>query len=124
MLNHEATDFFIATILGCLSGLGIGGGSLLFLWLTLVAGIEMHEARMINLLFFIITAGTVSYLRFRNQKLTITKLIPAIIAGCISSGAVAAMSRNLDVAILSRIFAWVMIFTGIRELFYRPRNAR
>ena len=47
------TAFFISTLLGFLTGLGIGGGSLLILWLTQVQGIDQSTARLINLIFFL-----------------------------------------------------------------------
>ena len=55
MLNAWPVAFVISVILGFLAGLGVGGGSLLVLWLTL--GLEMShpQARIYNLLFFIPT---------------------------------------------------------------------
>ena len=43
----------VGAILGFLSGLGVGGGSLLILWLTAVLGTEQRAAQGINLLFFL-----------------------------------------------------------------------
>ena len=43
----------VSTLLGFLTGLGIGGGSLLILWLTLVENQGIETARGINLLFFL-----------------------------------------------------------------------
>ena len=43
----------IGAALGFLSGLGVGGGSLLLLWLTIVTGMEQSEARLINMMFFL-----------------------------------------------------------------------
>ena len=47
----------IAALLGFLAGLGVGGGSLLILWLTLVLHTEPAQARPINLLFFLPAAA-------------------------------------------------------------------
>ena len=47
----------IATLLGFLAGMGVGGGSLLLLWLTQVAMLEQTQARIINLLFFLPAAS-------------------------------------------------------------------
>ena len=41
---------------GILSGFGIGGGSLLLLYLTLFAGVDQYQAGGINLLYFIACA--------------------------------------------------------------------
>lgn len=52
MLESFPVALLVSTLLGCLSGLGIGGGSLLILWLTLVLKVDPIVARQINLLFF------------------------------------------------------------------------
>ena len=48
----------VGAALGFLSGLGVGGGSLLLLWLTLVMGTDRDTARAMNLLFFLPCALT------------------------------------------------------------------
>lgn len=44
--------FVVGLLTGVLSGCGIGGGSLLLLWLTLVQDMPQFTAGGINLLFF------------------------------------------------------------------------
>ena len=39
----------IATLLGFLAGMGVGGGSLLLLWLTQVVVLPQSQARILNL---------------------------------------------------------------------------
>ena len=46
-------DFIVGAATGVLSGFGIGGGTLLVLYLTAVGGIEQTIAGGINLLYFI-----------------------------------------------------------------------
>ena len=42
----------IATLIAILSGLGVGSGGLLVIWLTLALGVDAQMARGLNLLFF------------------------------------------------------------------------
>ena len=56
MLESLPVILVIGTVLGFLAGIGVGGGSLLVLWLTLVLGMEHPQARLINLLFFLPSA--------------------------------------------------------------------
>ena len=51
MLTSLPVSLLVGTVLGFLSGLGIGGGSLLILWLTMVLDMEQSAARFVNLLF-------------------------------------------------------------------------
>ena len=43
-------------VCGVLSGLGIGGGTLLMVWMTALAGLEQRTALGFNLLYFLPTA--------------------------------------------------------------------
>lgn len=45
-------DSAAGLLTGVLSGFGVGGGTLLILWLTLVRGIDQLQAGGINLLYF------------------------------------------------------------------------
>lgn len=114
----------VGTFLGFLSGLGIGGGSLLILWLTLVAGTDPATARIINLLFFLPSAVITCILRMRQGKLRVKPLLPAIIAGCIAAALFSWISAGMNVDLLKKLFGAILITAGIRELFYRPRKAR
>ena len=85
MLTHPVVMFLFGIILGFLSGLGVGGGSLLMLLLTLGIGLEYSLARTVNLLFFIPGAIIASLFRCRQVKLPVKKLFGAMVAGCISA---------------------------------------
>lgn len=114
----------VGIVLGLLAGLGIGGGSLLIMWLTLIADTPHTDARAINLMFFIIAAGTVSIFRWKRGSLDIRSVIPAIISGCIAAGLCSWVGMQIDQTILRKIFGGLLLITGLRELFYRPRNAK
>lgn len=124
MLNSLPVTLFVGTLLGFLSGIGVGGGSVLILWLTLVLHLEHGAARIINLLFFIPSAIIASLFRWRQGSLNLKKILPAIIAGCISAACFSILGRYLDIAVLKKLFGGLLLITGIRELLYRPRNAR
>lgn len=124
MLESLPVTLLVGTVLGFLSGLGIGGGSLLILWLTLVLQTDPQTARGINLLFFLPSALAACILRIRSGRLKLKRLLPAIIAGCGAAALFSWISVVLDIHILKKIFGVVLLSAGIREVFYRPRNAR
>ena len=117
-------DVLIASVLGMLAGMGIGGGSLLLLWLTQIALIPQEQARLINLLFYL-PAAMIS-IRFRNSQnaLEIKTILPAITAGCISAIFVSIICEQWNLAFLKKILGVLLIVTGIREILYRPRKAK
>lgn len=124
MLESIPVTLLIGTMLGFLSGIGVGGGSLLILWLTLILGLDHSAARVINLLFFIPSAIIASVFRWRQGALHLKKVFPAIIAGCIAAGCFSLLTRHLDISLLRKLFGGLLLVTGIRELCYRPRKAK
>ena len=122
MLNSLPVMLIVGCILGFLAGLGVGGGSLLILWLSLVIGLEHAAARSINLLFFIPAALIASFFRWRQGSLNIRTVLPAILFGCISAGIFSLLSKQIDIALLKKLFGGLLLLTGIRELLYKPKK--
>lgn len=122
MLESFPIALIVGVAMGYLSGLGIGGGSLLILWLTLVLNLPQGDARAINLLFFIAAAGAVSIFRWRKGDLQLTKILPAIVAGCGFAAIFAWISNQIDVEKLRKLFGILLLGAGLRELFYRPKE--
>lgn len=106
-------------LLGFLAGLGVGGGSLLMLWLTLVLHLEPETARCINLMFFIPSALTAAFFRWKQGSLPLGKILPAVLAGCASALLFSLLGQNLNTQILKKLFGGLLIATGIRELLYK-----
>ena len=124
MVDSVPVSLLIGAALGFLAGLGTGGGSLLLLWLTLLVGVDDQTARTINLMFFLTAAGSVSIIRLKNNQMPYKKILPGILAGCVSAAAVSFLGRDLDPTLLKKAFGVLLLFTGVRELCYRPRKAR
>ena len=124
MLESFPIAVLAGILLGFLSGLGIGGASLLMLWLTLVLGMDHASARGINLLFFIPSALIACLFRWKQGTLQWKQILPAIIAGCAAAAGFSWLSMYLDTPVIKKLFGILLIATGLRELFYRPRKAR
>lgn len=124
MLNHFYFAAIIGILLGILAGLGVGGGSLLMLWLTAVIGMEHQNARTINLLFFLPCALAATICRWRQGSIQLKAVIPAAVAGCVSAILGSWLSCQIHMELLKKLFGGLLIVTGLREVFYRPRKAR
>ena len=120
----EIIAFPVAVLLGFLAGLGVGGGSLLVLWLTMAVGMEYADARTINLLFFLPCALTATLFNRKQGRVKFQKIWPAVICGCVIAALAAAVSTRLDTGLIKKFFGGLLLFTGLRELFYRPRKAK
>ena len=115
-------SLLMGCILGFLSGIGIGGGSLLMLWLTLVLKLEPFTARCINLLFFIPCALCASLFRWRQGRLMLKKILLPMALGCAAAAGFSLLSPYLDTGLLKKFFGFLLILSGIRELRYRPKK--
>lgn len=114
----------VASLLGFLAGMGVGGGSLLLLWLTQVVGLAQPQARILNLLFFLPAAIIATLFRKKDQKPDKQVVLPGVIAGCSASVIFSLLSSTLDIELMKRLLGGLLILTGLREIFYRPRNAK
>ena len=124
MLESFPIALIVGAVLGFLAGLGVGGGSLLILWLTLVLKIPADTAAGINLLFFVPTAITASLFRLKQGTLDFKRILPALMAAVASAAALTLLSGNLDAELLRKPFGILLLVTGIRDICYRPRKAR
>ena len=122
MLNY--LTFPVAVLLGFLAGLGVGGGSLLILWLTLAVGMDYEAARIVNLCFFLPSALIATLFRQKQGAVQLKKILPAIIAGCIAAALFSVIGKRLDTKLIQKFFGGLLLITGIRELLYRPRKAK
>lgn len=120
MLESFPAAVLAGTVLGFLSGLGIGGGSLLILWLTLVLGTGPSTARDINLLFFLPAAAVSCVFRRKQGVLELNKVLPAILSGCTGALLGTVLGQQLDTALLKKGFGILLLVTGLRELFWKP----
>lgn len=115
------TDWLIAALAGAatgvLSGFGVGGGSLLLIYMTSFAGVAQTLAQGVNLLYFLPTAATALPAHLKNGYVEKKALIPAIAAGLMCSALTAWAATALDVDILRRCFGGFLILIGLRELF-------
>lgn len=122
MLESVPVVIAVSTALGFLAGIGVGGGSLLILWLTLVLGMPHPQARILNLLFFLPCAVVSSVFRWKQGKLDIKKVLPAIISGCVAAAGFSLLGQKLDMTLLKKLFGGLLLITGIRELLYKPKK--
>lgn len=124
MLESLPVIIIVGTVLGFLSGLGIGGGSLLIIWLSTVLHKDPLVARCINLMFFIPSAAVACTIRSKQRQLNWKNALPGILSGCLFALLGWWISTKLDILTLKKLFGVILLFTGTKELLYRPRNAR
>ena len=111
------TAVLAGTVTGMLSAFGVGGGSLLLIYMTAFAGLSQTAAQGINLLYFLPASAASLPAHFRNGLVERSALFPAIAAGLLGTAAAAWVSTSLDPTLLRKCFGVFLLFTGTRELF-------
>lgn len=102
---------------GVLSGFGIGGGTLLLLWLTLVSDMNQLQAGGINLLYFVSCALPALWSHARNGLVESRAAWCCILSGVPACILAAVAASHIDVTLLRRFFGVFLLFIGFRELF-------
>ena len=111
----------VGAALGFLSGLGVGGGSLLLLWLTLVAGMPQSDARVMNLMFFLPCALVATAFRWKQSRPDWRLALPAIAAGLLGALAGNYLGPILNKDLLKKALGILFLATGLRELLWKPK---
>ncbi len=102
---------------GILSGFGIGGGTLLLIYMSTFSGLQQHLIQGINLLYFLPTAGTALPSHVKNGFVDKSAALFAIPAGLCGTAVAAFIATGLDVSLLHRCFGAFLIYVGVTELF-------
>ena len=102
---------------GLLSGWGLGGGTLLLLWLSVFSGMDQVTAQGVNLLFFLPTALSALLCHARGgylDKPTLKAAIPWAVAAALIGAWIA---TNLDVEVLRKPFGIYLLLSGVSLLW-------
>ncbi|MDR1735789.1 MAG: sulfite exporter TauE/SafE family protein [Oscillospiraceae bacterium] len=117
-------DFFdaLAGILtGVLSGFGLGGGTLLMIYMTWPGGLSQHAAQGINLLYFIPCASGALVSHIRTKQVDFKAAIPAMLGGLPTAALSAWVALSLDGGLLRKIFGAALVALGLLEIFKKGK---
>lgn len=111
-----------ALIAGFLSGIigamGLGGGAVLIIYLSIFTSTEQLTAQGINLLFFI-PIGTLAVIIYSIRKQINWKTImPLAFGGIIGSVSGIFIAKILGGNMTAKLFGTFLILLGLKELFF------
>lgn len=109
-------DLIFATLVAVLSGMGVGGGGLLVIYLTSFRNIPQITAQGINLFFFLFASASALFLHFSRRKINFSAIVLTSVTGVFGSLFGSALSSALDPSVVRRIFAYMLIFSGALAL--------
>lgn len=108
--------FVTAFLTGVLASLGVGGGMLLIIYLTVFGGFDQLSAQGINLIYFLPIALLSVIIHSRSGLVEWKKIVPSLIAGVISAPLGAWLAKSIGSPALRKIFAVFILLIGIIEL--------
>lgn len=112
----------IGIISGIVTGLGMGGGSILILFLTMFMNVNQHTAQAANLIFFVPTSISAIYVYFKNKNIDTKigpKLLYTVIVGAIAG---AYLTKYIDSANLKKYFGMFILVVGVIDIIITIKN--
>lgn len=112
----------VGLLTGIISGFGIGGGSLLILYLTAFAAVDQYTAGGINLLYFLCCAPTALISHIRHKRVEWQAVLWCSLAGVVTSCLAAWVAGVMNTDLLRRLFGVLLLYIGWRELFCKSEK--
>ena len=106
------TSLIISFFVSMLSGMGVGGGGLFVIYLSLFTNTPQLAIQGINLVFFLFSASSSLLIHLRRRKIFVTIIIVASTFGVIGAITGSILSAKIEEALLRKIFGAMLIFTG------------
>ncbi|MBQ8170577.1 MAG: sulfite exporter TauE/SafE family protein [Oscillospiraceae bacterium] len=116
------TEAIVGFLTGIIASMGLGGGFVLMIWLTLFAGVQQKTAQGINLVFFLPIA-LLSLIMHIKGGLVNKTLVKKYIFGGIAGAILGTLASQIVAGeLLRKLYAIFLLAIGIRELICVDRK--
>ena len=105
-------EYIVSFIVSILSGLGIGGGGLLVIWLALVEGVEQLTAQGINLIYFLFSSGAAMLVHLTKRRMNLKLIAFMALFGMVGATIGSLLAQKTDPTIIKRCFGWLLLISG------------
>lgn len=110
-------DLLVAFAVALLAGMGVGGGGLLVLYLTLFCHVKQLEAQGINLIFFLAASIGALVLHGKRRKLRLRRVLILSVSGALTALLGAYLATLVSRTILRKLFGGLLALSGLVSLF-------
>ena len=115
-------DIIVGTAVAVLSGMGVGSGGLLVVYLTLAAGMSQAPAPALNLFFFLFAASASTAVNIRRRNIAWGCVILLGLGGAVGAIAGSAIAAVAKPRVLRMLFGIMLTVTGARGLIGTLRD--
>jgi len=112
----------IGIVAGVVSGLGIGGGTILIPALTFIYDLPQQQAQNVNLIYFIPTAVVALISHFRSGNIEKEPVKKLVLFGVIGAVVGALIAVNMNPELLRRFFGGFLLVMGIYEFSRKEKS--
>lgn len=110
-------EVIFGIIAGIITSLGMGGGAILILLLTMFMNIDQHISQATNLIFFIPTAITAIIINIKNKQINFKVAKDIIIFGVIGAVIGSYIAVRLPSQNLKKIFGIFLLLIAIFQIY-------
>ena len=112
-------DILAYFLISALAGMGVGGGGLLVIYLTMIGKTEQLEAQGINLIFFLCASAAALCINVKRRRLDFRKILLLSAIGSVFALLGAFCAAHVHSAMLRKMFGGLLILSGITSLFHK-----
>ncbi len=113
-----------ACIIALLSGMGVGSGGLLVIYLTLVENLPQLAAQGTNLLFFLFAAAASLTVHISRRRIAGWAIVIMSAGGVLGSLLGSSLAAYLPEAWLSKLFGIMLVVSGMTALRGQSRGKK
>ncbi len=110
-------EALIGFVSGIVSGIGMGGGTILILCLSVFLNVEQHIAQGANIIFFIPTSIAAIIINIKKKKIDLKLTWIISIAGIIGAIIGSILAKNIEVKLLKKLFGIFLTIISIHEIY-------
>lgn len=107
----------VGFLTGVLASMGLGGGFVLVVWLTIFEDMPQRAAQGVNLLFFLPIAFISLAFHIKNNLVNKTMVKKTALGGLIGAVIGTYGAQLVDNGLLRKMFALFLLAFGLKELF-------
>ncbi len=109
---------------GIISGMGIGGGTILIPALLFLQDISQQQAQGINLIYFVPTAVIALITHIKNKSIETNVVKPIVWIGLLGAAAGAFLAVKMEGDLLRKFFGGFLLLMGLSEVFHKQKNKK